>query len=100
MQIQVTQGEAHAQPIVVLRDAPVPCPVKAEDTLKHVERVLDPGPHPRLSRVPALRGFIHIVPEPGPAAGHILRMRRGYADQPGLALISPVSPYLSFFPVQ
>ena len=49
--IQVHQGEARAQPIVVLRDATVSRLVEAEDALQDAERMFYFRPHPRLASV-------------------------------------------------
>ena len=73
LQVEAAQCEAHAEPVMVLPDASIAHPVEVEDTLQDSERVLDLNLHPRLRRVLALRGFIQIVLEPGPAAGRILR---------------------------
>ena len=40
MQVEIDQGEAGAQPVMVLRDPPVSHLVEAEDTFQDAERVL------------------------------------------------------------
>lgn len=94
--IEVDQREAGAQPVVVLLQAPVSHFVEAEDALPYPERMLHLSSLAGLGRVLAPGLFIHIVLEPGAAAGHILRVRRCLADAISLPLIPGIAPYLAF----
>jgi len=98
--VEVDQREAGAESIVVLLQAPVPPIVEAEDTLQYPERMLHLRSHSGLGRVLAPGLFIHIVLEPGAAAGHILRVRRCLADAISLPLIPGIAPYFPLLAVE
>ena len=100
MQVEVDQSEADAQPVMVLVDSPISDLVETEDVLQYSEGMFNFGPDARLGRVLTSGFFIHVVPEPGPAAGHILGVGRGLADHFCLPLIAAVAPYLALFSVQ
>ena len=51
VEVEVDQGEARAQPMMVLGDTQVAHLVEAEDALEHPERMFDLGPHPRFPPV-------------------------------------------------
>src|ERR1035437_9494056 len=53
------------------------------------------GPDSGLGRILAPGFFVYIVLEPGPAAGHILRLERGLMNRFRLPLIAGASPILS-----
>src|ERR1035438_2478361 len=78
--IEIHQREAGAESIVILSQAPISHLVEAEDALQYPERMLDFGSDARFGRVLALGFFVHIVLELGAAAGHVLCVRRGLAD--------------------
>src|ERR1035437_5270262 len=98
--VEVHQGEVRAQPIMVLRDAPVSRLVEAEDALEDAEHVFYFRSYFRLSRVLAACFFVDIVLELGPAAGPVMSVRRCLADRFRLALIAAVAPHLAFLAVQ
>ena len=56
MQVEIDQGEADAQPVMVFRDATVAHLVEAEDVLQGAEHMFYFRSYPRLRRVLA-RGF-------------------------------------------
>ena len=92
MQVEVDQSEADAQPVMVLVDSPISDLVETEDVLPYSEGMFYFGPDARLGRVLTSGFFIHVVPEPGPAAGHILGVGRGLADHFCLPPIAAVAP--------
>jgi len=100
MQVEIDQGEAGAQPVMVLRDPPVSHLVEAEDAFQDAEHMFYFCSYFRLSCVLSSRFFVHIVFELRPATGHILRVRRGLVDRIRLALIATVAPYLALLAVQ
>ena len=100
MQVEVDQSEADAQPVMVLVDSPISDLVETEDVLQYSEGMFYFGPDARLGRVLTSGYFIHVVHEPGPAAGHILGVGRGPADHFCLPLIAAVAPHLALFSVQ
>lgn len=100
VQVEIAERKAGAKPVMVLCYAAVTHPVEAEDTLEDPERVLDLCPYSGLGRVLASGGFIYIVFELRPAAGHILRMGRGRANRFGLALTASISPDFVLLAVQ
>src|ERR1700741_243757 len=53
VQIQIHQGEAGAQPVVVLTESTISGLLKAEDALQYPEGMFDLGPDARLTPVPA-----------------------------------------------
>ena len=87
-------------PLVVFPDASVAHPGKSKDPLQDAKRMLDFGPDSGLGGVLALGFLIHMVLVSGPAASHILRLRRSSANRLGLALIAAIAPYLALFTVQ
>src|ERR1039458_9064274 len=87
VQVQIDQREVRAQPVVVLRDPSIAHLVEAEDAFQDAEHMFYFGSYPRLSCVLTSSYFVHIVLELRSAAGHVLRVRRGFADRLGLALI-------------
>jgi len=93
MQVEIDQGEAGAQPVIVLRDPPVSHLVEAEDAFQDAEHMFYFRSYFRLSCVLSSRFLVHIVFELRPATGHILRVRRGLVDRIRLALIATVAPY-------
>src|ERR1035437_4911132 len=93
--VQVQQREGRAQPLVVLMQTPVAHLCKSEVTLQNTKWMLHLGPDSGLGRILALGFFVYIVLEPGPAAGHILRLGRGLMNRFRLPLITGVSPMLS-----
>ena len=98
--VQVHQGEGRAQPLVIFPDATVAHLGKSEDSLQDAKRMLDFGSHAGFGCVLALGFFIHIVLVFRPAASHVLRLRRGFMNRLGLALIAAVAPYLALVAVQ
>src|SRR5271157_4071643 len=72
----------------------------SEDTLEDAKRMFHFGPNSRLSRVLAPGFFIHMILVSGPAASHILCLRRGSANSFSLALIAAIAPYLALLAVQ
>ncbi|MCU1250439.1 MAG: hypothetical protein JWQ49_3468 [Edaphobacter sp.] len=85
---------------MVLRQPPVSHLVEAEDALQYPKRMFYFGSHSRLSRVLASGHLVDIVLELCPAAGHILRVRRGFAKRLALPLIACVAPHLALCSVQ
>src|SRR5450755_916589 len=98
--VQVHQREGRAQPLVVFPDATVTNLGKSEDTLQDAKWMLDFGSHAGLGGVLALGFFIYIILVLGPAASHILCLRRGGVNGLGLTLIATIAPYLALFAVQ
>ena len=76
---------------MILLDAPISNLVEAEDTLQNPKRMLHFCSDPRLGCVLALACFVHMILELCAAAGHILNVRRGLADQISLALIASLA---------
>lgn len=100
VEVQIDQREARAQPVMVLRDPPIAHLVEAEDSFQNTEDMFDLRSYSRLRRVLTSSYFVHIILELRPAAGHVLRVRRGFADRLGLALITAVAPYFSLLAVE
>jgi hypothetical protein len=100
MQVEIDQGEAGAQPVMVLRDTPVSHLVEAEDAFQDAEHMFYFRSYFRLSCILSFRFFVHIVFELRPATGHVLRVRRDLADRFRLSLIAAVAPYLALLAVQ
>src|SRR5450432_770081 len=98
--VQIHQREGSAQPLVIFPDATVTNLGKSEDTLQDAKRMLDFGSHAGLGGVLALGFFIYIILVLGPAASHILCLRRGGVNGLGLSLIATIAPYLALFAVQ
>lgn len=58
------------------------------------------GRHIELAPVLLFLQLIDIVLEPGPLAGHVLRLRCGFFDHVGLTLIASVAPHLGLLAMQ
>src|SRR5258708_18730520 len=99
MQVEIDPGEVRAEPVMVLRDATIAHPVEAEDAFQDAEHMFYFRSYFRLGCVLSFRFFVHIVFELRPAAGHVLRVRRGLVDGLRLALIAAVAPHLALFAV-
>src|ERR1019366_7443502 len=93
--IEIHQREAGAQSSVILFESPVSHLVEAEDALQYPEVMFHFRSDSGLGRVLTLGPFIHIVLELGAAAGHVLSVRSGLADNISLSLIAGVSPHLT-----
>src|SRR5580698_2747800 len=98
--VQIHQREGRADPLVVFPDTPIAHLYESEHTLENAERMLHFGSNSSLGCVIAPGFFVHIILEPGPAASHVLRFRRGGMDGLGLALIASIAPYLALCSMQ
>ncbi len=67
---EMDQGEAGAQPVVILFEPPVSHLVEAEDPPQYPERRFPFRSDSRLGCILAPGFFVHIVFEPGAAASH------------------------------
>src|ERR1035438_9260018 len=100
VQVQVHQGKAGAQSMMVLLNPAVSHLLEAEDALQNPERMFDLRSHSGLHSVLGLLYLVHkvlVLPSP---AGHILRSRSRLPDGFSLSLISTVAPHLALLAVQ
>ena len=95
--IEVHQREAGTQSSVILFESAVSHLIEAKYALQYSEGMLHFCSDSGLGRVLTLGLFVHIVLELSSAAGHVLSVRSGFADNIALSLIAGVSPHLAFF---
>jgi hypothetical protein len=99
VQIQVCEGEADDEAMRVLGNTAVTNFHETEDTLDHVEGMLDPGTHACLSAVRLLLMFSEAFSACRAGVREICRRRSAPPDHGGLTAISRIAPDARFIAV-